>query len=65
MLIAEIQWYRGPYNSSSGGGGGSGEGVAADLNLSRVSAMASLLELQPKDDLTTAMVLLGTLWIDH
>ena len=56
LLIAEIQWYRGPY---SGGGAGGGEGPPPDLNQSRVSAMAGILEVQPKDDIIKAMVLLG------
>jgi hypothetical protein len=54
MLIAEINFYRGPYNSNNSGGG-----EAVDLTLSRVNAMSALLDLQPKDDLATAMTLLG------
>jgi hypothetical protein len=55
LLKAEIDWYRGPYNSSSIS---SGE-TPGDLTESRVSAMAALLEIQPDHQLNTAIVLLG------
>ncbi len=55
-MKAEIDWYRGPYSSSSSSGGGETPG---DLTESRVSAMAALLEIQPDHQLNTAIVLLG------
>jgi hypothetical protein len=56
LLKGEIDWYRGPYSSSSSSGGGETPG---DLTESRVSAMAALLEIQPDHQLNTAIVLLG------
>ena len=50
-MIAEIQWYRGPYSGGSEG--------TVNLDHSRVSAATALLAINPSDDVTTAMVLLG------
>jgi hypothetical protein len=53
--MAELQWYRGPYSSPSS----NSSECPVDLNQSRVSSLAALMDLQPGHNLTTAMVLLG------
>ena len=67
MLKAEIQWYRGPYSTSSSSPPASASTAPPpaasplDLTPSRVSAMTALLNLEPDSNLNTAMVLLGRL----
>jgi hypothetical protein len=53
--MAELQWYRGPYSSPTS----NSSECPVDLNQSRVSSMAALMDLQPGHNLTTAIVLLG------